>query len=1844
MINRKIFTTILAVTALTSCSSIDKKEKTNDENISVKYTYRGVNLTNESEYLNAERDGKIPDRLKKYDSSDFEIKGLSYLYENEEIYQDLALDEGVRLVKIFAKKPTFILDENDDKYNRYETRKNEIKVTEVKGSELYPENPKLADKNYKKIEFENPYLYVQIRDDKTGLTRDILLKESVTIKPRINVVNNLERYQNIKDGKDNGRIKYSFDIDRDLEKEVLFFEENEYGESELPRAFEDNGEGYDWSNDLSYKKYWDEDDYFGPRRVTLYEKVNGAPSRKMDLTLDFGIKISDFKDNYDKLLSDLSKVPLKYTKTGEIEGGFDLYYTDKISKYHSRVKDQGKIEFVTEVVDGKKTVGQHKIVRKILRDGKEIYRKEDYAYINFPGTTVIVADGTFFDLSDEIEKRTFRLTPKSEDIVTDFLEESSSEHSRRLALQNLSKQHGTTVIGSMIDEIAVGDRYYWYGSLLEFLVEEGFKEKSDISWIKDRGELNKTIGTILSNIKSLHEGKPLFDEYVDDIVKQAVYKLDEITRLYEKSEQSEAAKMPEYKKMYKELLDLSRDIFMLSENKKLEYTDLHFVTMSVGKGQSQILPQDVAKNLSAYLDENKAGAKVINMSYGNNFNVEEYKALKNMSNEDIEKATKAYNENPEFRFAISAWLKSEKDREQEWYKDSNGNLSIPSIYSYFKSKEKITKEDYKKLIDYKLLMLDMYLKNAPELVASGHDILFVRAQGNTLESGAEVDLTNFDEKGKKIVYQDPNYHYNNGFTSVPTYLNEKAKEKAESEGTEYKYDYSYRKNMLGSVGLSSKLISPGIDATEDISDLWGIYTDTFNMKRFRLYGVGMLSEYNALMDELNKIAQNEENYSKEYKEEILKRLKYVDDMANNHYSEDDTTSKFSFSRAGDAKLWTVAADGGYVYTKELTEEEKKYNPENDKDKKYGVNTGNFGSSFSAPRTAAVAAEILTKFPFMTAHDAKQTILTTAIDDYRVVERVIKEKDENGKEKETTKSEIIGLYGVDENIGWGILDKSAAYKGPARFVKALTHEVGQENFVADIPSGYYEFSNSIAGAFNPIYHMQSRNFITSSQSAAIIITAEYSDKEILSDNFLKSNEKLDEALKKLNITPEQIVNELRPKIKTYLPTLSFEERELFESAGLEKKGNGTLILSGNNTYTEPTYVKGGTLVVKGSNLSDVIVEKGAKLKLDSEYIEKGNAFRILLGGDPIIGGIKGKVVNYGSLYAYSPKDKILNTYTPMEGSKTNIAGSATLTISNLDLSKVKHFDIDVFRKKGMNIFTVAEEIDDDNIAEAELEEYMNEKKVDLNKKLILDVKNISSKDLSKINLGTFELSNSLNLVLEKVENEDKSLGLKVFIERKNKIEFDFERDHKKETEDTEIEKEKAKEEYKNGEIEIGKGSAENDEYEEDDAYEEDNEEVVDEENTGEDNSDENVASDEETTDEENNVASGEEETTNEEENVVEDGTDSSEEDGEAATVASEIREALIKSVGKTTTLKEIRDVLSEIEILDELTSSEKETLNGDILADSMLLGFDISELRNKNLKDSLKKVNKNSKYTIFANSVTDIRLRKSDDKNMLTNIYGTYFGVSVSTPINTFGIAFDYYNSKFEDVKVKTKSIKTLPAENIDGRSKTLVGDASANSYGLTVMNEFTYKGFYLDTLLTGNYIVKDVSRKILDENVKDTKMEDFIIDFNNEFGYTYSHNINDELTLNVTPYVGLDVLSYNRGSVQENHDYGYSADKQTFIKVNTTLGTKLDLETKYVNVSLFADYTKYLTNVDLDQDVEIKKYKFTRTIKGVKLKDHSVNFGVNIIGKINNNISVNASYKNRNLYDNAITAGIKFEF
>ncbi|RRD38248.1 autotransporter outer membrane beta-barrel domain-containing protein, partial [Leptotrichia sp. OH3620_COT-345] len=168
------------------------------------------------------------------------------------------------------------------------------------------------------------------------------------------------------------------------------------------------------------------------------------------------------------------------------------------------------------------------------------------------------------------------------------------------------------------------------------------------------------------------------------------------------------------------------------------------------------------------------------------------------------------------------------------------------------------------------------------------------------------------------------------------------------------------------------------------------------------------------------------------------------------------------ARAGGARYWTISANGNC----EL------------------ATCTDIGSSFAAPRVSASAAKIKERFPWMTGHEIKQTILTTAKD--------------------------IGQPGVDTIFGWGLLDEEKALKGPAQFSKELivgeraANAGAEAKFNANIPAGMVSiFENDITGL-----------------------------------------------------------------------------------GGLEKSGNGTLILTGDNTYSGITYVEEGKLSIYKENGSNI----------------------------------------------------------------------------------------------------------------------------------------------------------------------------------------------------------------------------------------------------------------------------------------------------------------------------------------------------------------------------------------------------------------------------------------------------------------------------------------------------------------------------------------------------------------------------------------------------------------------------------------------------------------------------------
>lgn len=1700
-IYKRLATVTLGVVALVSCSSAQKTNNVAKQDAIVEFNYTNKQFERESKNL---EDNVISNTelnpLTYYDANNFEFKG-GYLYNGEILYLNKKIATNVSIESVKAKNPVIEVDEKDKRYSKYtENIDGKIKVETI-------------NDNKKRITFlDQNAVYLTLRDSK-GNSREIMLNQSVDVKnPKI--IEDGTRYVDLKKGLDNGRIRYQVLTNNDG------YEDDDYLEK---------------LKENPLLKYSDLDDLVGLKKVEIEDNLGN----KVTKNIDFGVKLSDYKDKYEEILTDLDKTTLKFSKDGSsVTGGFNPDIVEKLSRYETKTSNgNSNLEFVTEVLDKDKTkIGKHKIARKILRDGVEIYRKEEIAYIGFYGTTVAVADSSFYNSSPEVEARLIRMKPKGIDSNKENDKENDDDK-----FIDLERPHGEVVIGSMIDEIATSERQFLTSVInaagLKGLLASGVKRNFDLT-LNDDGlikQIENQYRLFLARSAAFLDSELFYGR-----AKKFKDKIDDYSNLKEEiKDLPKEEKEKKLKEYYNQALDLLEDVIAIDEVSKLGATDLHFKAIAIENLQGGLDTGIVGKYLTKILEDDK-NVKVINMSYGSDYSFEEYIAIRDMSLEDKKRAVDAYNDpdNAEFRVAVQTWL-AENDfginsRYEEHYP---GELYIPSMLNYFRNKEKITVADYQKLLDLKMLSLNQSLKSAPELIASNKDVLMVRAQGNTLNNSGstEVDLVNFNSDGTKTKYLDGNRKYNNPFTSIPSYLNEKDKERAKTEGKEYKYNYNYRKNLLGVIGLADKRLTTGSRATEDISEVFGLNTSTSGSiyNKLRVFVNYQDSYYQMLRKTLEDIQKNPNKYPKGYEEEIKVQIATID--RNSELETEDIDGRpflMSFTRAGEAKLWTVAGEGMVTYIKKLTEEEKKYKKKvEDRGEllefnTIGLNLFEAGSSFSAPRITAIAGEIGTKFPWMSAQQIKQTILTTALDDARF------KRDENGK------ASIVGIYGPDENIGWGISNKEMAYRGPARFVRALTLETGNEDFVANIPYGTYTFGNDIAGALDPYLYMFTRKALNSTEFLALNTTKNLTIEEILSDSFDtdEKTKQLADLLKEAKVSKADYFSKLYKKVDTYMDELPEDEKELFVDSGLIKKGKGTLVLSGSNTYTDPTVVEEGTLILRGDSKSPFVVHNGAKLKLDMINVEAIKNTLLEDDEEEYKAKIDADVINRGELYSYSTADRISGSYSPLEGSRTYISTIAKLQVNELNLDDISRFDFNIFRKKGMNIFKTPESVDPDSRPKKdELEGIISSNN---DEKEILSVAKLSKKNLGKVKLGTFDYTPfiSLEVSTKDIEGDTENVSLVAKLIRKNKI--------------------------------------------------------------------------------------------------------------APTSLGARLRNAVIDTLEVSTNKHEVNTDLNN---LDWMSENE---LNGEILANSQVLGYNLIEKKNQILKERLELIGKEKKFSIFADSINEVDFKLNNSKDKLITTNGFVLGGHYTGKYTVTGLSLNYTNSVLFDYALGLKEVKDPirndltdeenKAETERREIKELRGNVFGNNVGLSIYNKAYYNNGYLTTIFNLDYLTKNSVSKIETRDVKDYESSDIILNANIEGGYKFKL-LNNKL--DIEPFAATNLVTYIKGSFSEDREFGYTSDSETFFKANATLGARLR---GHINekgsIGANISYTKYLTSTLLKTKVELKDYKFKDTAKGLSLEDNILNYGIDGRYNINDRYELKVSYQGRNLRSHGISLGIRAEW
>ncbi|MGU5952097.1 autotransporter domain-containing protein [Klebsiella pneumoniae] len=303
----------------------------------------------------------------------------------------------------------------------------------------------------------------------------------------------------------------------------------------------------------------------------------------------------------------------------------------------------------------------------------------------------------------------------------------------------------------------------------------------------------------------------------------------------------------------------------------------------------------------------------------------------------------------------------------------------------------------------------------------------------------------------------------------------------------------------------------------------------------------------------------------------------------------DITDAQVYNRCGTARWWCVMAPTGEPST----------HPNG------GFTPNANGTSAAAPFITGSLALIQERFPYMSPSQVRDVLLTTSTLKSPESAQAMYSEDKGLR----TYSNLTPLQDYSETApkipnaisGWGLPDLNKAMKGPAQFLGA---------FSVNIPGGYRDiWSNDISD--EAIKGRRIEDEIEQERW-------KMRKREKGWENGISANSSADDKYEyAIGTEREQATYQ---RAKDPLTNLAYV-------GSLIKDGEGELVLSGENTYTGSTWVKGGTLTIDGSVLSQITVDGNASAK----SIKDGDNGKIKGGILSGTGTVNKLVINeYGSV--------------------------------------------------------------------------------------------------------------------------------------------------------------------------------------------------------------------------------------------------------------------------------------------------------------------------------------------------------------------------------------------------------------------------------------------------------------------------------------------------------------------------------------------------------------------------------------------------------------------------------------
>lgn len=264
-----------------------------------------------------------------------------------------------------------------------------------------------------------------------------------------------------------------------------------------------------------------------------------------------------------------------------------------------------------------------------------------------------------------------------------------------------------------------------------------------------------------------------------------------------------------------------------------------------------------------------------------------------------------------------------------------------------------------------------------------------------------------------------------------------------------------------------------------------------------------------------------------------------------------------YNYAGDAKWWTIAAPATNIYSAYVhIMNEDDYGAVNNDNYGSPIYKSSGGTSMAAPHVSGALGVILSRYPYMSADQARDVMLTTA-------RQTTLRKGLEGKPLERWETE----QGVPSNVwGWGILDLGKAMFGPGQFLGNMKINLNQNDV----------WSNDISDKAIKARQIED-------QAEAATWTTRKAELQALMQNRAGATAE-EKAEYQVGLAREVARNERAAQ--GYVGALT-------------KNGAGTLTLTGNNSFTGAITVNEGQLSGLNQSLGSaqqVIVKQGATLEV------------------------------------------------------------------------------------------------------------------------------------------------------------------------------------------------------------------------------------------------------------------------------------------------------------------------------------------------------------------------------------------------------------------------------------------------------------------------------------------------------------------------------------------------------------------------------------------------------------------------------------------------------------------------